>query len=357
MRARFGDFDVDLEAGQLRKRGIRLKLQDQPFQVLSALLEKPGEVVTRDELYRRIWHDDTYVDFDQSLNKAVNKLRDALTDSADRPRYIETLPRRGYRFIGVVESADKKFGADADRSSVETSQLQISNHLEPDTGSRMDADLSDQHASDTRADLERLKRDASSDRSEIAKVSPRGYKKLALGTVAAISVLVGLAWFLHRPPARPAELTQKRLTFNPSENLVGSDAISPDGKYIAYSDSAGIHVKLLSTGEERLILKPVGVSASADWQVDFWFPDGTQLLANAPEKRTLEHLDNLDAAPISTRTPGRRIWARDFARWNAHSFQARCSRGRFQRNLDSGRAGTEPEKGSLHWQKTSSSQI
>ena len=107
MRAQFGDFEVDLQAGQLRKRGHRIKLQDQPFLVLAALLEKPGEVVTREVLQQRIWPDGTYVDFDQSLNKAVNKLRDALADSADRPRYIETLPRRGYRFIGAVERSDR----------------------------------------------------------------------------------------------------------------------------------------------------------------------------------------------------------------------------------------------------------
>lgn len=95
---------------------------------------------------------------------------------------------------------------------------------------------------------------------------------------------MGVAWFLlHRPPAPSSELIQKRLTFNASENAVRSEAISPDGKYLAYSDLAGIHVKLLSTGEERLIPKPAGVPAPASWVVDSWFPDGTQLLAHTWE--------------------------------------------------------------------------
>ena len=94
---RFATFEVDLRAGELRKQGNRVKLQDQPFQVLAVLLQRPGEVVTRDELRSRIWPQDTFVDFDNSLNTAINKLREALGDSADSPRFIETLPRRGYR--------------------------------------------------------------------------------------------------------------------------------------------------------------------------------------------------------------------------------------------------------------------
>ena len=103
---RFGAFDVDLRSGELRKHGIRLKLQDQPFQVLALLLEHPGDVVTREELRQKLWPADTFVDFDTGLNSAVKKLRDALGDSAEKPRYIETLPRRGYRFIARVENGD-----------------------------------------------------------------------------------------------------------------------------------------------------------------------------------------------------------------------------------------------------------
>jgi DNA-binding winged helix-turn-helix (wHTH) protein/Flp pilus assembly protein TadD len=101
---RFGIFEVDLRSGELRKQGVRIKLQEQPFHVLALLLQRPGEVVTRDELRNQSWPADTFVDFDNSLNTAINKLREALGDSADNPRFIETLPRRGYRFIAPVVS-------------------------------------------------------------------------------------------------------------------------------------------------------------------------------------------------------------------------------------------------------------
>ncbi len=99
----FGVFEVDLHTGELRKRGLRIKLRDQPFQILLLLLAHPGEVVSRDELQKQLWPADTFVDFDRGLNKAVNHLREALGDSAESPRFIETLPKRGYRFIAPVD--------------------------------------------------------------------------------------------------------------------------------------------------------------------------------------------------------------------------------------------------------------
>lgn len=105
---RFAMFEVDVRAGELRKQGVRIRVQEQPFHVLTVLLRRPGEVVTRDELRNQNWSPDTFVDFDNSLNTAINKLREALGDSADNPRFIETLPRRGYRFIAAVTSDDRK---------------------------------------------------------------------------------------------------------------------------------------------------------------------------------------------------------------------------------------------------------
>ena len=99
---RFSNFELDLRARELRKHGTKIKLQDQPLQILALLLEKPGEVVTREELRDHLWPADTFVDFDHSLNSAVKKLRQALNDDPDVPRFIETLPRRGYRFIAPV---------------------------------------------------------------------------------------------------------------------------------------------------------------------------------------------------------------------------------------------------------------
>jgi TolB-like protein/DNA-binding winged helix-turn-helix (wHTH) protein/Flp pilus assembly protein TadD len=105
-RLSFGVFELDLRAAELRKHGLRIRLQEQPFQVLAMLLEHPGEVVTREELQKKLWPADTFVDFDHGLNKAINKLREALGDSAESPRFVETVARRGYRFLVEVKIAD-----------------------------------------------------------------------------------------------------------------------------------------------------------------------------------------------------------------------------------------------------------
>jgi TolB-like protein/Tfp pilus assembly protein PilF len=101
----FGPFELDQAAGELRKNGAKIRLQDQPLQVLQILLEQPGKIVPREELQRRIWPSDTFVDFDHGINNAIKRLREALGDTAETPRYIETVPRRGYRFIGTVSAA------------------------------------------------------------------------------------------------------------------------------------------------------------------------------------------------------------------------------------------------------------
>src|SRR5579863_4216014 len=105
-RLRFGVFELDLRSGELWKHGLRVRLQEQPFQVLVMLLEHPGELVTREELQKRLWPADIFVDFDHGLNKAINKVRDALGDSAESPRFVETVARRGYRFLVEVKVAD-----------------------------------------------------------------------------------------------------------------------------------------------------------------------------------------------------------------------------------------------------------
>ena len=172
-----------------------------------------------------------------------------------------------------------------------------------------DREIRCQTASELRADLKRLKRDTSSSRHEVAASQPasaegepepalesasdsvifanliKRHKKTAVSSIAAVAALVAVAWFLlHRPPNPAADLKQKRLTFNSSENPVLVPDISPDGKYLAYMDAAGIQVKLLSTGEERVIPRPAGVPASSSWYAHSWFPDSTQLLANAIQR-------------------------------------------------------------------------
>ena len=122
---RFGTFEVDLQAGELRKGGVKLKFSGQPFQVLTILLERPGEVVTREELQKRLWPD-TFVDVDHNLNTAINKIREVLGDSAESPRFVETLPRRGYRFIGELEppvAASRRTAVESNRIAARAQTL------------------------------------------------------------------------------------------------------------------------------------------------------------------------------------------------------------------------------------------
>ena len=124
-RARFGLYEADLAAGELRKNSTKLRLQEQPFQVLAMLLDRAGQIVTREELRERLWAADTFVDFDHSLNTAINKLRDVLGDTAANPRFIETLPRRGYRFIAPVE-----WNEPAPSTATDNSTAMPTQHLE-----------------------------------------------------------------------------------------------------------------------------------------------------------------------------------------------------------------------------------
>src|SRR5580700_2718464 len=110
---RFGLFEADLASGELLRQGSRVRVQDQPFRVLTILLERAGEIVSREELQQKLWPADTYVEFDGSLNAALKKLRSALGDSADNPIFIETVPKRGYRFIAPVTFDEEPAGETA----------------------------------------------------------------------------------------------------------------------------------------------------------------------------------------------------------------------------------------------------
>jgi DNA-binding winged helix-turn-helix (wHTH) protein len=114
---RFGVFEADLASGELRKHGSKIRLQEQPFRILVMLLDRAGEVVSRDEICRDLWPADTFVDFEQGVGTAIKKLRQALHDDAETPRYIETLPKRGFRFIAAVEKPSAPGGSAEQRSS------------------------------------------------------------------------------------------------------------------------------------------------------------------------------------------------------------------------------------------------
>lgn len=232
---RFGQFEADFRKGELRRSGLRIKLQDQPLQILSLLLEKPGETVTREELRARLWPADTFVDFDHSLNTAIKRLRDALGDSADNPRFVETLARRGYRFIAPVSLND----------GVPASEV---------------ANLPE------------------------AKGKTHRGLMITMGALLAAALVSGWALGRRTTIAAPAKYTERRITANPSELPLESAVISRDGKYVAYSDAQGLFLRVLETNETRPIKLPPGFRPHATG----WFPDGTHLLARAidPQNNT-----------------------------------------------------------------------
>jgi DNA-binding winged helix-turn-helix (wHTH) protein/Tol biopolymer transport system component len=238
-RVRFADFVLDLSTGELSSNGNKTYLQEKPFQILTLLLERPGELVTRDQLVKKLWPDGTFVDFDQSLNKAVNRLREALGDSADQPKLIETLPRRGYRFIGEVE-----------------------NHASPTTLTEPSA-LVGRPEAGTRSWM----------------------KRFAVPVLVVTAIAIGFRWIeTRRSHPNPLEnLKQRRLTANSNENAVGSGVISPEGKLLAYSDVKGIHVQEIDTGQVRDIVMPENFKgAPQSWVlVNTWIRDGSAIIANA----------------------------------------------------------------------------
>ena len=224
----FATFEVDLQAQELRKAGLRLKLSGQPFQVLAILLEQPGTVVTREELQKRLWPD-TFVDVDHNLNTAINKIREVLGDSSESPRFVETLPRRGYRFIGPITVN----GVDA-----ATAQA-VGNSA---TGVREPA---------TRA---------------------RALRAFALLGVFMLLASGGLWMFKKREaPAVPLQRTLTRLTFD--DGLQIGATWSPDGGLVAYSSNRGgkfdIWVQQVNGGNPIQVTKGAG----QNWQPD-WAPNG-----------------------------------------------------------------------------------
>src|ERR1700719_390300 len=265
---RFGTFEVNLQTGELRHAGQKLKLQEQPFQVLATLLERPGEMVTREELRGKLWPADTFVDFDHSLNAAIKRLRDALGESADTPIFIETLARRGYRFIGNVEITTATPPALSDLEG-----------LKPDTETaRIPTKVSPTSAS-----------------------GPWARKWQFVGATLAIVVVASMAvgWLLWRQASRSklsqAPVTLQRLTTNATVNRIFASAISPDGKYLAYSDKTGVYLRLLSTGELHPLLPK-----SSDVMFLGWFPNSSQLLASwaaPPANRRLWSLSILGGNP------------------------------------------------------------
>ena len=227
---RFEGLEVDLRAGELRKDGETIKLQEQPLRILTMLLEHPGEIVTREEIQRKLWPTDTFVEFDHSINAAIQRLRQALGDSAENPRCVETMARRGYRFIAPVEIV----GADGGVPAVAP---------------------------------------VSSPAILVAAMSPSPLQKrraliFGIAMLVLAGVIAGLSYNLYRlahrrPPARETAMKMTQLT---SSGTAGSPTISPDGKYVAYAQTeqgqmslwlyqvaTGSHVQIVPPAEVRIL--------------------------------------------------------------------------------------------------------
>jgi DNA-binding winged helix-turn-helix (wHTH) protein/Tol biopolymer transport system component len=239
---RFGPFELSEREGELRKNGIRIKLQEQPFRVLVELVSNPGKAVSREELQQKLWPADTFVDFDRGLNTAIRKLRQALNDDADSPRYIETLAKRGYRFVAPVAQAENPPQQAGEAATVSPARAA-------------------------------LRTTSSSGLDSTVAVGRRVWPWVLAGTVATL-VLVGvfLAWKGRN--ITPPLATEQRITANPPEAPVTSAVISPDGKYVAYSDPTGVYIRHIASGETR----PLPLPAHFDAVPSSWFPDSTHLL-------------------------------------------------------------------------------
>jgi len=230
---RFGTYEVDLRLGELRKNGIRVKLTGQPYQILVILLEHPGDLVTREHLQRRLWPSDTFVDFDRGLNAAINRVREALGDSAENPRFVETLPRRGYRFIApLVALRPTSATLPIAESNVSVAQTVTSPSALP-----------------------------VSEASERRPVSPR--LKLLLGGISILAILavVGVA-VLSKPSRRRNEwdLQAMKLSRVTQSGNAVNVAISPDGHYVVYAlregEKQGLNIRQVATGSDVQILPP-----------------------------------------------------------------------------------------------------
>jgi Tol biopolymer transport system component/DNA-binding winged helix-turn-helix (wHTH) protein len=235
---RFGTYEVDLRSGELRKNGLKVRLTGQPFQILAVLLERPGELVTREELQKRLWPGDTFVDFDSGLNAAVNRVREALGDSAENPRFVETLPKRGYRFIAQVEGPPRE------------------------------------NSTESQPTVDRQRN----------RSAGRGWKiGIATGSVILLAAF-GLLFptlarrFLRQP--RPQLLEAVPLTTLPGQEI--SPSFSPDGSQVAFgwngeNNGAGfdLYVKVIGTEKPlRLTNHP------APWLGVAWSPDGRSIAVN-----------------------------------------------------------------------------
>jgi DNA-binding winged helix-turn-helix (wHTH) protein/Tol biopolymer transport system component len=278
---RFGPFELDPASRELRKRGNVVKLQPQHFAVLLMLVEHRGQVVSREEIRERVWDRDTFVDFERSINFAVSQIRAALKDDTESPRFIETLPKRGYRFIAVIENdrteeagnqnspifIDRKTITAVDRGQV-TSTADHTEAVETPAAPTIPNRSDDESAGIPSPIV-----------PQTPQPAPRSMLRLGIliGGLVSLSLAFGIFWWT-RSFSR-TEIKERQLTRNSSDNPISAVAISGDGKYLAFADVTGLHVKLVHTGEVHDIPQPPEFGKShVNWNIH-WLPDSTRFLA------------------------------------------------------------------------------
>ena len=258
-RLQFGVYEYDPASGELRKQGVRIRIQDQPLKVLIALLERPGEVVSREELRQKIWPAETFVDFDQSLNKAVNKVREALRDTADQPRFIETVPRRGYRFIApVTASEEQRAGPILFEKGGYVPVATAENAVGPPCTGELPATPPSHPPTASRS-------------------------RFAAATAVALISLASTTYFVLRPAQAPVITGYKRLTNDGHRKDPGFAHVT-DGQRLYFAEKVDGRLTLaqvsVNGGETALIPTPM------EPLLDDISPDGSKLLVAALEHGT-----------------------------------------------------------------------
>ena len=266
-RVNFGSFSVDLHTHEVRKDGTRIRLIGQPFDILAVLLSKPGELVTREELRMRLWPGDTFVDFDHGLNAAVNKLRETLCDSADSPRFVETLPRRGYRFIAKVERIDATTASSAAQAVT--------------TVTGPDGSANPALAASSVPAASRPAADSRGEKPGTFQQMRRWLSPIA-GAIALLLIVVGAGIKVKNRESREAHAdtvapTVRMRSFTGADEDAAQPAFSADGKRIAFArwgmraEDSGIFVKQVS-GDSQTQL-----TSNTHDRGPVWSPDGKRI--------------------------------------------------------------------------------
>jgi DNA-binding winged helix-turn-helix (wHTH) protein len=248
VKIRFDSFELDPASGELRKSGILVKLQPQPFRVLLLLLDRAGQVVPREDIQRCLWTDSTFVDFDHGINFSINSIRRALGDTAEKPRYLETLAKRGYRFIGAVQQdlvpnhSSSAPGDQSGRNQAITEEYGI-----PETSSRESVETFFGPCAESKP--------------------PRWHLAISVGTALIVLECVALWAYLWKLRSRTVNLEEMRIARLTDSGKAEGVAISPNGEYVVYvlreGEERSLIVRQTTTGSELQILPPAVVELRA----------------------------------------------------------------------------------------------